>query len=52
MYVGDQGVYTYTFNLEKKDNCPVCGTSTIKLTLPATATLQDLIQILLEKQEM
>src|SRR5690606_9424149 len=25
MYTGDEGVYTYTFEHEKKEGCPVCG---------------------------
>jgi ubiquitin-activating enzyme E1 C len=52
MYVGDQGIYTYTFNLEKKENCAICGTSLQIVDVPIMANLQDLIDILLEKPEM
>jgi NEDD8-activating enzyme E1 len=51
MYVGDQGIYTFTFNLEKKDNCTICGTSQQTIDVPQLANLQDLIDILLEKTE-
>jgi ubiquitin-activating enzyme E1 C len=52
MYTGDAGVYTYTFELEPKENCPVCGTSLIHIRVKKTDTVQDLIDILLEKPEM
>jgi ubiquitin-activating enzyme E1 C len=25
MYMGGEGIYTFTFEYEKKENCPVCG---------------------------
>jgi ubiquitin-activating enzyme E1 C len=46
MYVGDRGVYTYTFALEKKENCPVCGLSIHTIPISENATLQDLVDIL------
>lgn len=27
MYVGDQGIYTYTFELQRKEECSVCGSA-------------------------
>ena len=48
MYVGDQGVYTYTFDLQKKDECPVCGSAITKLTISKDKTLQELIDTLLD----
>ncbi len=50
MYVGDQGIYTYTFELQKKEDCPVCGHCVIKFTIQPEKTLADLIEMLLEFQ--
>ena len=53
MYVGDQGVYTFTFPLEKKDNCPVCaGGAALTLEVNPSMELQELIDLLLEKRNM
>ncbi|KAJ3290900.1 hypothetical protein HK104_006462 [Borealophlyctis nickersoniae] len=52
MYVGDQGVYTYTFSLEKKEECPVCGSTALKLEVNPEAKLQELIDILLDRREI
>jgi ubiquitin-activating enzyme E1 C len=52
MYVGDQGIYTYTFELQKKIECSVCGSAQWQIKLDKHSTLEDLIHILLEKQEM
>ena len=52
MYVGDSGIYTYTFGLERKDDCPVCGTRKRIITIPIHATVQDLMDILAEEPEM
>ncbi len=53
MYVGDEGVYTYTFELQRKEDCPVCGNAEIRLSLnPSTTTLQDLIDLLMERQDI
>ncbi|KAJ3109306.1 hypothetical protein HDU97_007800 [Phlyctochytrium planicorne] len=52
MYVGDQGVYTYTFELQKKEDCQVCGSGSLKLSLSPKLTLQELIDLLLDKREI
>lgn len=52
MYVGDDGVYTYTFQHQRKPECPVCGSEPQKMVLKPTITLQDLIDLLLEYKEM
>ncbi|KAJ3417603.1 hypothetical protein HDV05_000060 [Chytridiales sp. JEL 0842] len=52
MYVGDEGIYTHTFELEKKPECPVCGTNCIKITVPKTWTLQELIDSLMERRDV
>ncbi|KAI9184642.1 NEDD8 activating enzyme [Blastocladiella emersonii ATCC 22665] len=52
MYTGNDGVYTYTFELERKDDCPVCGAGHLKLTLPRTATVQDLVDLLHDRPDL
>ncbi|KAJ3388414.1 hypothetical protein HDU84_009774 [Entophlyctis sp. JEL0112] len=52
MYVGDDGLYTYTFSLERKDDCPVCGTGTRKITISSAWKLQEFVDFLLEKPEL
>jgi len=44
MYSGDEGVYTYTFEHMKKDDCPVCGTLAKRLDVDPNSTLRDLIE--------
>ncbi|KAJ1566982.1 hypothetical protein HK405_007664 [Cladochytrium tenue] len=52
MYVGNDGVYTYTFELQRKPECQVCGSESLRLSLPRLATLQDLVDVLLDRQEL
>lgn len=51
MYTGDDSVYTYTFELHRKENCPVCGNASLSLQFPGTKSLQDLIDKLAEMPE-
>jgi ubiquitin-activating enzyme E1 C len=51
MYSGNDGVYTYTFKHEKKDDCPVCGDSARNLDVDADWTLQELIEALAVRPE-
>jgi ubiquitin-activating enzyme E1 C len=44
MYVGSEGINSYTFVMEAKDTCPVCTPHTHKLTLPGETTLNSLLQ--------
>ncbi|KAI9197371.1 uncharacterized protein BJ171DRAFT_520094 [Polychytrium aggregatum] len=49
LYVGDQGIYTYTFELQRKEECPVCGSATMVIhDQDRTATLQEFIDSLTE----
>ncbi|GAA5821196.1 hypothetical protein JCM11251_004509 [Rhodosporidiobolus azoricus] len=52
MYTGNESVYTYTFEHQRKPECPVCGGEKVTVTQPAHSTLQDLIDMLLEKQDL
>ncbi|KAK6084225.1 nedd8-activating enzyme e1 catalytic subunit [Seiridium cupressi] len=42
-YDGTEGVYTNTFQYEKKDDCPVCGDVAKPLTVDPKWTLQELL---------
>ena len=40
------GVYTHTFNYEKREDCPVCGVQTSIMTVSSKITLKEFIQLL------
>jgi len=44
MYMGGEGLYTFTFEYEKKDDCPVCGSSTQRFSVNREKTLEELIE--------
>jgi len=48
MYNGVQGVYTYTFEYEKKEACPVCGTSETTYEISKSLKLEDFMELLAE----
>lgn len=51
MYAGEEGVYTYTFEAEKKPDCPVCGNLARKMAVDPDMTLGDFIESLGERAE-
>ncbi len=51
MYTGNEGVYTYTFEHQQKADCPVCGGEAVALTRARESTLQDLVEVLLERHD-
>lgn len=51
MYAGEDGVYTFTFEAEKKPDCPVCGSLARKMTVDPNMTLGEFIDTLGEKAE-
>ena len=53
MYMGSQGVYSYTFEYMKKEQCLVCcdAASTKSLNISSFITLQELINLLQENPE-
>ncbi|KAF7932062.1 uncharacterized protein EAE97_009083 [Botrytis byssoidea] len=51
MYSGNDGVYTYTFKFEKKDDCPVCGNLARDLSIDPNLTLQEFIDSLAHRPE-
>lgn len=51
MYTGDDSVYTFTFEHQKKDDCPVCGNLARKLDVNAKSTLEEFLESLAERPE-
>jgi ubiquitin-activating enzyme E1 C len=43
-YTGDDSIYTYTFELEKKDDCPVCGGETATIEVDGSISLEEFIE--------
>lgn len=51
LYTGDSSIYTYTFEHQKKDDCPVCGNLPKDMVVPANWTLQEFVDHLAERPE-
>ncbi|GAB7341605.1 hypothetical protein MBLNU457_7809t1 [Dothideomycetes sp. NU457] len=51
MYSGDDSIYTYTFEHQKKDDCPVCGNLAREIDVKKDWTLQDFVDHLGERPE-
>jgi ubiquitin-activating enzyme E1 C len=51
MYTGNDGIYTYTFEHQKKPDCPVCGTIAIKIDVNPDMLLEDFLDVLKEKPD-
>jgi ubiquitin-activating enzyme E1 C len=52
MLIGTDGVYSYTFEHEKREDCPVCGGEAVEMSLSSELTVEGLIELLVEKQDM
>lgn len=52
MLIGTDGVYSYTFEHEKRDDCPVCGGQSLSITINKEWTVERLIEMLIERQDM
>lgn len=50
-YSGDDGIYTYKFEYERKLDCPVCGNLPKSVYMDSKATLGDFIESLGERPE-
>lgn len=46
MFNDSQGIYTYVFEAEKKDDCPACSSKPIDISFPIATKLQDVIEFL------
>ena len=51
MYTGNDSVYTYTFEHQRKEDCPVCGNLASDYEADPTWTLQDFIDALLDRPD-
>ncbi|EZG08386.1 hypothetical protein H106_02410 [Trichophyton rubrum CBS 735.88] len=51
MYAGEEGVYTYTFAVEQKEDCPVCGNLAKTIEVNPESTLEQFIESLGERAE-
>ena len=52
MLIGTDGVYSYTFEHEKRAECPVCGGESLELSINSELTVESLIEMLTERQHM
>ncbi|CAG8582938.1 13929_t:CDS:2 [Funneliformis caledonium] len=52
MYTGNEGLYTYTFDHQKKPDCPVCGNERVTMEISMEITVEDFIEYLKEKQDI
>lgn len=52
MFIGTESVYSYTFEHEKRSDCPVCGGESLEISIPKSWTVERLIEMLVEKQDM
>jgi NEDD8-activating enzyme E1 len=50
-YTGDVGIYTFTFEHQKKDDCPVCGDEPKDLQANPESTLGELVESFAERPE-
>ena len=51
-YVGNESVYTYTFEHEKRPECPVCGGESLTMEVGQSWTLEKLVEALAAKQDL
>jgi NEDD8-activating enzyme E1 len=52
MLIGTDGVYSYTFQHEQREDCPVCGDTSLEISISRDWTVENLIEMLEEKQGM
>ncbi|KAF9454673.1 hypothetical protein P691DRAFT_717301 [Macrolepiota fuliginosa MF-IS2] len=52
MLIGTDGIYSYTFEHEKRADCPVCGGESLDFPISMEVTVEELIDMLIEKQDI
>ncbi|CAL1705081.1 unnamed protein product [Somion occarium] len=52
MLIGTDGVYSYTFEHERRKDCPVCGGESLDITVGKEWTVERLIEMLVEKEDI
>lgn len=50
--VGTESIYSFTFEHMKRDDCPVCGGSSLEVEIGREWTVERLIDMLVERQDM
>jgi len=48
MYMGNNGLYTYTFEYQKKVDCPACGSQPLTISVDSQKKLKEFLDILAE----
>lgn len=51
-YTGNDSLYTFTFEHEKRPECPVCGGESIEFEVPKDTKLERVMEMLTERQDM
>lgn len=52
MLIGTDGVYSYTFEYERRPDCPVCGGESRNIDISKEWTLERFIESLTERQDL
>ena len=52
MYTGNEGIYTYTFQHQKKPECPVCGQIASSIQIDKSMKLEELIEQVKERPDV
>lgn len=52
MYTGNEGVYAYTFEHERRPDCPVCGGESRPMRCTSDMTLEAVMEFLAETQDL
>ncbi|KAJ6502440.1 NEDD8 activating enzyme [Mycena sanguinolenta] len=52
MLIGTDGVYSYTFEHEKREDCPVCGGESLDVSISSELTVEEFIDLLIERQDI
>lgn len=52
MYTGNEGVYTYTFEHEKREECPVCGGESREFIVGKDWKFERVLEMLREIQDL
>ncbi|PVU92277.1 hypothetical protein BB561_003932 [Smittium simulii] len=52
LYVGDTGLYSHTFTLEKNPDCFVCGNAKASIEIPKSTKLEEFIEIIKDRFQL
>ena len=52
MVIGTDSIYSFTFEHQKRKECPVCGGDSITVEFRKEWTVERLIEVLVERQDM